>query len=185
MGIVSSSMLALCLAFAPQADLTAVRAALSSSDYPLAWELAQGQADALQRSRATSEVLYRAGDPSGALEQARQGLVEHPGDLQLLFRAAGASIWLKEAGSANHYSERLSHALEAARAQLGPEDASAWTEITRDFVAQGRSLARNEEARLRAVARSRALSLSAFAVVLAAISWAAWKGYGRSSRPVS
>lgn len=175
----------LLLAMAAQDDMHAVRAALAAADFTSAWELSERQPDELQRHRAKSEVLYRAGDPAGALEQAREGLATAPADLELLFWAAGASLWLEESELANRYTERLAQAAQQARVHQTPEEASAWSEVARDFREQSLIVVRHDAARVRAVARTRALSIAVFVVLLGLIAWAARKGYGRSSNPVS
>jgi hypothetical protein len=165
--------------------MAAVHAALEASRYPEAWRLAEDQPDELRRSRAKSEVLYRAGDPSGALAQARQGLASAPDDLELLFRASSAALWMQEPSLATLYSARLAQAIEGARPALAPEEATAWEATARDFAERAQGQARHAEARIRAVARTRALSIGTFVLVLGLIALAARRAYGRSSNPVS
>lgn len=178
-------LLAIGLWLAPQADLTEVRAAVAAGDYPRAWELTGQLRDELLRARARSEVQYRAGDPSGALAFARGGLDDHPDDLELLFRASSAALWLQESALANLYVARLEVAVTASRARFTPDEAAAWAATVEDFRERTRNLASHEEARGRAVARARALSIGTLMLVLCLVAWTARRNYGRSSSPVS
>lgn len=178
-----SLALALLLALAAQES---VPSALEAGDYARAWQLAEQAPSVLERARGHSEVLYRAGDPAGALQAAREGLEEAPTDLELLYRATGAALWLEEPGLARTLADRLGAAVSAA--ELPPEHRPGWESAARDFRAQASRLAERDATRRAAVTRARVTTAMvglALVGVLAGIALLGRGGQGRSSSPVS
>jgi tetratricopeptide (TPR) repeat protein len=135
----------------PQEDVTR---ALDHGDYRLAWERAEAREDPVERARARSQVLYRAGDPAGALGAAREGLALDPEDLELLHRAAGAAVWLEASDLARELADRLARAVDGAG--LADEHRPAWEAAVLDYREAARRLADREGARRAATRRARA-----------------------------
>jgi hypothetical protein len=173
----------LVLALSPQ-DGSTVERALESSDFSLAWQLMESEQDSLEQARWRTEILYRAGDPSGALEAAREGLAADPADLRLLLRATGAALWLQDELASSSYAPRLRSAVQESKA-LTPEERPAWLELSADLIARSEELERHAGARDRAVSRSRWISFAGLGLLIAMIGWNVRPGYGRSSSPVS
>src|SRR5262245_30022148 len=114
----------LVLLFSVQDVPSSVRHALDERDFRGAWARMLAEPDALVRARERTEILYRAGDPAGALAAARAGLALAPEQLELLYHAAGAAIWIQDALSAAEYSARLQRAVEDDL-ELASEDRTA------------------------------------------------------------
>jgi len=148
--------LAVCLLLPRQAD--AVKQALASGEYRAAWTEMESQEDPVQRARQEAEILYRAGDPARALAAARHGLAKSPEHLELLYYAAGASIWLQDGTTGGEYTARMQHILENSP-ELAPSDRQQWQRVTSDFSARIRDLLAHANARDSAVALARALAL--------------------------
>jgi hypothetical protein len=81
---------------------------LDEQDFVRALEVGKSVKDPLERSRALTEVYYRAGSPTVALEMARSGLSLSPDDQDMLFKAAAASLWLKQPKLARNYLGMIS-----------------------------------------------------------------------------
>src|SRR6185503_6730933 len=84
-----------------------LRRSLEAGEFLAAWEQAESAPDPSLGSRWRSEILYRAGDPAGALEAAREGLTAAPDDLELSFRATASALWLRDAEAALEHVGRL------------------------------------------------------------------------------
>jgi hypothetical protein len=171
----------LMLAVPPQ---DGIERALESSDFSLAWQLMESEQDSLEQMRWRTEILYRAGDPSGALEAAREGLAANPADLRLLLRATGAALWLQDERASSSYAPRLRSAVQESEA-LTPEERPAWLELSAGLTARSEELERHAAARDRAVSRSRWISFAGLSLLIAMIGWNVRPGYGKSSSPVS
>lgn len=157
------------------------QASLSTGDFRTAWSLATGLADPLRRARAEAEIRYEAGDPAGALSAAEGGLARAPEELELLFYAGGAALWLSEAKLASAYASRLERAL--GQASLPADAREAWNATARAHAEQAQELATKEAARDRAVSVARAVSVLGLSAALAALYLVSRQG--RSSSPVS
>ena len=162
-----------------------LRRSMEAGEFLAAWEQAESAPDPTLGSRWRSEVLYMAGDPAGALEVAQAGLRAAPDDLELSFRAAASALWLQDARAALEHVERLERVL-GRHATLDGEDLEEWQAACASFRGQVLALVRHNEARARAEASARAISLCAGGVVLALL----WLGrrlqsQGKSSSPVS
>lgn len=163
-----------------------IASTLEAGDFALAWQLAERAPSALERARGHSEILYRAGDPAGALKAAREGLVESPGDLELLFRATGAALWLAEPRLAGSLAERLTAAVDER--ELAPEHREGWEAAARDFRQQAEQLAERDATRRAALKRARATAWGvglALVGIVAGIAFAGRGAQGRSRSPVS
>lgn len=170
-------------ALATQASVDHVRETLAAGDYHAAWEALRGEPEELTRSRIRAEILYRAGDPAGALNAARAGLGIDPAQIELLFRAAGAAIWLEDEVDAAEYSRRLLRAAEAL-----PEEAPerrAWRDAARSLAARSEALTTRQEELIRSVARLRLAALAGVASWLTALWFVLRQRQGKSSSPVS
>lgn len=163
-----------------------VDAALADGDYARAWRLADQAPDERTRARARSQVLYRAGDPAGALQAARAGLRASPQDLELLYRATGAALWLEDPDLVRQFAARLGAAVDGA--DLGPEHRPGWEAALRDYQEQEQHLVRRESARLAAVRRARWTAVAvllALAGLVLGVAFAGRADQGRSRSPVS
>jgi hypothetical protein len=65
-----SAVAAVLLALCAQDGLARVQAALDAGDFAAAWGRQAGEPDPLMAARGRCEILYRAGDPAGALAAA-------------------------------------------------------------------------------------------------------------------
>ena len=157
-------------------------AALAAGDYRGAWSAAMALADPERRARAEAEIRYQAGDPAGALAAAEAGLAQAPGELEFLFYAAGAALWLQEAELASRHAARLE--AELVSAALEPDARAAWSRTAQDFTQRAAALATSEAARNRAVNAARAVSVLGLSATLMAL-WFVGRRQGRSSNPVS
>jgi hypothetical protein len=159
-------VIALFLSFATLAQGAAStwRAALAEERYGAAWEALAGETDLLARRRGEVEVLLAAGDPAGALAFAEDGLVRVPDDLELLFRASSAALWLRDADSARDAGDRLAAAV--SQAALAPGDRLAWERSVADHRARTAELLRAEERRGVAFLRSRGIALALLVLAL-------------------
>lgn len=166
--------------FAGQDVLRLARESLAAGDYLGAWQRIESGADEIDRRRVQAEILYRAGDPAGALKAARAGLGIAPGQLDLLYHAAGASIWLEDGQGGMAFSSRL---LQAAEAVQGTEG-RAWLTTARDLSSRGETLVRREGALKGALTRLRSISVGGLALWMVAL-WIVLRLQGKSSKPVS
>jgi hypothetical protein len=166
-----------------QFGLDHVRERLAAGEYHSAWEALSGESDELLRSRMRAEILYRAGDPAGALRAARAGLAKNAAQIELLYYAAGASIWLEDDVEAVSYSARLVQAAEILKEQA-PEEGRAWQEAAKNLASRSEALVARQDELSSAVTRLRSFSLGGIAFWLGAL-WFALRGQGRSSNPVS
>jgi hypothetical protein len=167
---------------AAQASVDHVRETLAAGDYHAAWEVLGGEQEELTRSLLRAEILYRAGDPAGALLAARAGLGIDPGQIELLYRATGAAVWLEDEADAAAYSERL---LRAADAMAGEApERSAWRDAARDLATRSEALTARQQELGRALARLRLVAVGGVASWLVGL-WFALRRQGRSSNPVS
>jgi hypothetical protein len=141
--------------------------ALRDERYAAAWDAVASEPDAGVRRRAQAEILLAAGDPAGALAFAEDGLVGRPNDLELLFRATSAAMWLRAADWAREASGRLSAAL--AQAELSPEDRAGWERALADMTARIDALERSERERVRGLSTSRTLAVALLAAALVAL----------------
>lgn len=157
--------------------------ALLVGDFAGAWTRATTEPDGVVRSRACSQILYRAGDPSGALAVARDGLGSAPDDPYLLSYAVGSAIWLQEALLARRYSRRLRDAVELA--SFDPIEVDAWRRVVEDFDVKCEALSLHDEELTNAVKRSKLVVCVFLSFALLFASWFSVRGYGRSSSPDS
>lgn len=185
MSAVAAALLALCI----QNGLTGVQASLDEGDFGAAWASQAAETDPRAAARARCEILYRAGDPAGALSAAQEGLRLAPGDLELLHRACSSALWMGDARLAEAMVRDLGRAV--GQASLTPEERSPWDEAVRTFEARLLVLSQHDAARERAVRRARTTSCVALATALATLFvLAVGRGpgtsrHGRSSSPVS
>jgi tetratricopeptide (TPR) repeat protein len=159
--------------------------ALEARDFARAWAEVEREPLGVPRQVARAEILYRAGDPAAALDAAEEGLQHDPEQFELLFRAAGAALWLERPAAALEYVGRLERALEGPHASLRPEDAAAWRAASGSFRSRADELERHALAMRHALATSRALAVAVVGAVFALLAGVFGRGYGRSSKPVS
>lgn len=158
--------------------------ALYGADYKTAWRLARQEPHELNGLVARAEILYRAGEPTGAWKAAEAGLRIAPSHIELLYHAAGAAIWLEEGLAALACSTRLVQAIPNA-AHLSPDQKMAWEATASKFVVISRTLLRQAEERARSEKKARFLSIGSLLLTMGLIAWAAGCSYGKSSSPVS
>lgn len=163
---------------------TGWREALDSEEYSRAWGLAEIELDELSRSVAKAEILYRAGDPVGALAAAENGLQIDPTQLDLLFRATGAAVWLEQSALASDYAARLESSVNTSTL-LDSSEAAAWRAAAAALGQRSAVLNGHVEEVRHAVERARLLTFGGTAFVLAFVALLARPRYGRSSNPVS
>lgn len=165
-----------------QAGAANVNEALQAGDYVAALEIAE-TAEGVIGWRGRCEVFYSGGDPAAALAAARKGLALFPEDLPLLFRAAGAALWIQEGAGAREYLRRLEEAIP--RARLGAEEEAGWRRAVRDLAERELEQERHALELTRSVSRTRGLSIASLVAATAFAFWMGTRGYGRSSNPVS
>lgn len=171
--------------FSLHTQLQGVEELLTAGNFHDAWAQS-GVLPEEERHRARAEILYRAGDPAGAMEEAEAGLARAPDDLDLLFYASASSIWLEDGATAHSLALRLSRTLEDSASALDTSSRAAWDRTTRDHLVRAQAILEHEAARQGALARFRAVALSLLSAVLLVVGWAARsRSQGRSSKPVS
>jgi len=177
--LLAATIASLCL----QGGLQHAREALAAGDYHAAWELGSAEPAVLDRCRSRAEILYRAGDPSAAMREARAGLEVEPGQLELLYYASGAAIWMEDGPSALDYSARF---LRAAKTMdEGDSEAKrAWLDAARDFSSRSSDVSERNESLRRAEARLRSVAFVVVALWSLALVLVV-RAQGRSSKPVS
>jgi hypothetical protein len=141
------------LACAPQA---------ASDDHAAAWRATEASSP-LQGRRERAALLLRAGDPAGALAEAEAGLAAFPRDLELLFQASTAWIWIGNGARGVEVATTL--ASEVSRSDLAPGDAEAWTSAAWSLLEKADGLLQRDSDLDAALARAR---LTAIAVLSAA-----------------
>jgi len=149
------------------------RGALEAGDFRAAWQAAQDQAG-LERARAELCILYKAGDPAGAWSAAQRGLAESPQDLEFLFYATGAALWLGGADAAQLSSARLLAAV--AGANLGAQERAAWESTARSYAQAALELERGAATRASALRRSKLVALAGLGLALAGLLYLARQG---------
>ncbi len=161
------------------------RQALEAGDFKAAWLLTDGEPERVAYYVARSEVLYRAGDPSGSLAVAGLGLRIDPTNLALLYRATGAAIWLENSGDATALSRRLMQAVDSVARARASDDIATWKTRALELLRLSQVLTRRSEEMAHALKRVRAISLGGLTILFIVVAWACSLTYGRSSRPVS
>lgn len=138
---------------------------LSQGRFRAALEATAHEEDPLQRARQEADVFYAARDFASVLDACRRGVEAAGGDDPwLLWRAAGAALWMREGRLAAGLSERL---LAAASSEVDPSRSEFWSAQARAFREQAEGFVKADAARASAVTRAR-LTVSAWLVGLAA-----------------
>src|SRR5262245_37848445 len=163
-----------------QEEFAEARRAMASGDYHAAWERIESESDELVRLRGRAELLYRAGDPAGSLRAAKAGLEMAPSQIDLIYHAAGAAIWMEDGQQGTEYSTRLLRAAE----ELDKPGETSWREAGRRLAERAEAVTKRQAGIDRSVTRLRLVSAGGFALWLCAVGAALWL-QGRSSRPVS
>ena len=161
-------------------ELAEARRALTLGDYHRAWELVESQSNELMRLRGRTEILYKAGDPSGALRAAKAGLEMSPTQIDMIYHAACAAIWLEEGSEGIRHSTRLIH----VAGDMGESTGRGWRQAGEELAIRARTIADRSEQLDRSVGRLRLVAIGGIALWLSAI-WSALRLQGRSSKPVS
>jgi hypothetical protein len=137
----------------------------------LALELAAArtQNDPLRRAQLEADIFWRARDFPRVLAVAAEGLEHAPDDLLLLWRAAGAALWLQDGGSALAWTMRMESAVRAG--DLDAEQRAGWVDEARSHAEQARALVELSEAGAVALRRSRhaVAVMSALCLILLAL----------------
>ena len=157
---------------------------LERKDFVAAWAWAS---QLEQPQRARTKILLQAGDPAGALAEARLGLQANPSDLELLFAEATSAVWVRDAELAQDASKRLHSAV--MNATLAPEDRAAWESAARKRMQESLVLLEHQSELRRAGTLSKALASGMLAAAAGAAALSTLlrgdPGQGRSRSPVS
>lgn len=158
------SLLACLVLCASGATEEPYRSALRRGEMRLALEQARAQADPVLIARGEVEVLYFAGDLRGALECAERGLVLHPTDAWLGWRACEIA---KNLGQARAARDGLARFLAAdfplAPGADRPQDAAFWDEQRTALAAEIAALETRDAQARRALERARWVTVLALA----------------------
>ena len=147
---------------------------LEQGRFAEAWAALESEPDELLRARGRSAVYYAAGDPAGALTEARAGLGVAGEDLELLHRATSCALWLADPDGAADWAEALAQAV--AGADLSPEHRPGWEAAVRSFESRVAELEEAGRTTRAAVRRARWSALGMLAALLAALlSLAVWR----------
>lgn len=134
-------------------------ALVAEGRYAEAWRVLDGERDPVRRARGQATVYLRAGDFSGELAAAEEGLTHAPEDQELLYFAAQASLWLRDDERADAYLDRLERSLERTPPAQGQLD--AWRASVEQFRGSVGTLEEERLAREGAIARARLAALVA------------------------
>jgi len=168
------------LALGFQEGLAETRKAIASGDYRGAWELVLAESNELVRLSGQAELLYKAGDPAGALKAATAGLEIAPTQTELIYYAACAAIWLEEATSAIAFSNRLAQAADERKDSSG----NSWRQAGEELAVRASSIAERDEQLAHSVKLLRLVAMGGIAAWILGIGIALLL-QGRSRRPVS
>lgn len=155
----------LALAQPAQAEaLDRARRAIDGGDY----RGAVTQLEALPASAETenlwTDLYYRAGAPTLALEHLEKGLGHRPDHLDLLHRATSVALWLGDGELARLYVGRLTRAVEAA--DLGATARPGWQRAVEDFGERATALEGDLRGRAAALLRARVVALATVVLAL-------------------
>lgn len=176
-------LLSIILCIGAQAGLERAREALAAGDYHSAWEAISAEQEELAGWQGRAEILNGAGDPAGALEAARAGLALDPLNIDLLYHAARATVWMEDRERAITYSGRLLRAAETV-GDLSSGERRGWQQAAVDLVARSQALVARERELDRTLSRLRSVSVGGVALWLLLL-WSVLRRQGRSSKPVS
>lgn len=143
-----------------------VQALLQQRQFLAAWQSADAETSIANRARGKAEILLEAGDPAGALAEAKKGLLSEPSNLELLFHETTATLWLGDGQAAEESVHRLTLAVE--RASLGEQERAAWETAANQRLKEARGLQTHEHNLEHATARSRQWSLLVLAAAVVA-----------------
>ncbi len=132
-----------------------------------AWAEMLAETDRARQLRARTEILYRAGDPAGALQAAEQGLEHAPADLELLHRGCSAALWLQDGERAADLALRLQQAVLGA--ELLPEHRRVWEEASLSLREAAGELVQRDSLRERAFRRARWTAAAVLAIAVLAL----------------
>jgi hypothetical protein len=137
-----------------------------------------------ERSSARARVLLEAGDPGGALIEARKGLEYRPQNLELLFHETTATLWLGNGSEAAEAAARLAAAVGTAG--LDELEREQWRTAAKGRQEQAARQVEREACIKRAVTRSKWITISILGGALVVLALSPVLGrQGRSRRPVS
>lgn len=139
-------------------------AALAEGRPDEAWRELEAEPDPILRSRGRAAAFANAGDPSGELRAAEEGLEHDPEHQELLFYAAQAALWLRDDRRAERYVERLARSLE--RHPPVPEARAEWEDVVRNYRKSAAELATAREVREATARRAHRFSLGVLGAVL-------------------
>jgi hypothetical protein len=142
--------------------------------------LARQESDPVLRARAEAAVFYAARDFVRVLRAVEDGLRADPDDLVLLWRGAGAELWLQDGGRALALAERLERA--AREADVADEERAGWLEAARAFQDDALGFLEREVEGRAALRRSRVTIAVVAALGLVALAASA-RSRGPASRP--
>lgn len=166
------------------AQVAGWREALATEDYAKAWALSRAEPDGLSKYLARAEILYRAGDPVGALDAAEAGLRIDSKHLGLLYRATASALWLEQGPLASEYSVRFEASVNAA-VTFGDGEREEWKKAAVDLRSGSVGLNLHIEEIRRALLLAKGMAYGGLALALLLTAALAGPGYGRSSTPVS
>ena len=169
---------ALACALAPRVDeYAAAMDALGAGRFVDAWTRLEG-CDELDRWRGRAAVLSAAGDLSGALAMAEEGLRAAPTNLDLLYHATQNAVALRDDRAVEWFA-RLAAAVESAG--LSEDHRAGWDRALTRFEPAVGEIERATRERARVLGRARGFSLAALGVAFLALAALARPGRGAAS----
>ncbi|MEM7309763.1 MAG: hypothetical protein AAF682_24015 [Planctomycetota bacterium] len=144
-----------------------VQALVRERRFGAAWESLGDVGDPLLAARARADLLYFGRDFAGALDAARDGLEQTPGDLALLHRALSAALWMRDGSAAEPLHGRLVQAL--ADAQLDEGARGWWDATAADLGTAAGDLVAGGDERAARLRRARVGTFAALSVLLGAL----------------
>lgn len=123
----------------------------------------EAETDPLERQRAATRLHYLGRDFEGALEAAEEGLALDPQNLEMLWHASAAAVWLGKLETTERHTEALAAAIEAST--LEPEERVPWHQTVESRRADAERMRSRNEARDRALGRAKRTVIGAVALV--------------------
>ena len=136
--LASCLLLTLAGAGAQESDHARAMTALEAKDYATAWAHLERERDPFWQASGRAYVLYGAGDYRGTLQQTKLALVERPGDLNLLYRAAWSAVLLGDESRSGELVQSLERHVE--QAELPAEHVAFWDQALDSLLERSEAL---------------------------------------------
>lgn len=144
--------------------LDATRSAIAEGDFRRAVAQLQALPASAETENLWTNLYYRTGAPTLALEHLEAGLGHRPEHLELLHRGASVALWLGDAKLARLYVGRLAKAVEAA--ELVATARPGWQAAVEDFEERAAALEEDLLTRATALMRARVVALATMVLAL-------------------